>query len=223
MDKRPGALYHEYMNNIPVKRITIVSLITIIGLGLTFAWVKTGNQNLADVPQMLEPVTDGAFGSPFTLQSTAGGTASEKSWPDKYKLIYFGFTYCPAICPTELQKMAYAMNTLGEKAAIIQPLFMTVDPERDDLAKMKDYVAMFHPRLIGLTGTPEQIKETLKGYKIYAAKAEQDGLSDYTIDHSSFIYFTAPDGRLLQVFKSDDTAQTIASSVSQWLDQEQLR
>ena len=82
---------------------------------------------------------------------------------------------------------------------------------------------MFHPRLIGLTGTPEQIQQTLKGYKIYAAKVEQEGLSEYTMDHSSFIYFIAPDGRLLQIFKMDDTAETIADAVSQWLAQEQLR
>ncbi len=211
------------MNNIPVKRILIVSLITIIGLAVTFAWMRTGDQKLADVPDILHPVSEDAFGEPFTLQSTAGGTASEKSWPDKYKLIYFGFTYCPAICPTELQKVAHVMNSLGEKADVIQPLFITVDPERDTLAKMQDYVAMFHPRLIGLTGTTAQIKDTLKGYKIYAAKAEEEGLSDYTMDHSSFIYFIAPDRRLLQIYKMDDTAENIAASVSQWLDQEQLR
>lgn len=211
------------MNNIPVKRIIIVSLLTCIGLALTFFWVKSGDQKLADVPAALIPVTEDAFGGPFTLNATNGETANEKSWPDKYKLIYFGFTYCPAICPTELQKVTFAMNTLGDKASVIQPLFITVDPGRDDITKMKEYVAMFHPKLIGLTGTQEQIDTALKGYKIYAAKVQEEGMSDYTMDHSSYIYFMAPDGRLLQIYKGEDTAEGIASSVRQWLDQEQLR
>ncbi len=208
---------------IPVKRILIVSLITCIGLALTFLWVKTGDQKLADVPQQLIPVTQDTFAGPFTLTDTNGATATEKSWPDKYKLIYFGFTYCPAICPTELQKLAYALNTLGDKAAVIQPLFVTVDPERDNQAKMKEYVAMFHPNLVGLTGTPDEVKQALKSFKIYASKVQEPGMSDYTMDHSSFIYFIAPDGRLLRIYKSEDTAEVIATSVQQWLEQEQLR
>lgn len=201
----------------------IATVLTCAALALTFAWVKTGEQRLDTVPHALIPVTDDAFAGPFTLQATTGETITEKSWSDKYKLIYFGFTYCPAICPTELQKITLALKTLGDRAAIIQPLFATVDPERDTLPKMKEYVEMFHPSLIGLTGTQEQVSHALKTFKIYAAKADSEGLSDYMMDHSSFIYFIAPDGRLLQIFKSDDTADSISSAINQWLDQEQLR
>lgn len=211
------------MQNIPIKRILIVSLITCIGLAVTFWWVKTGDQKLADVPAALTPVTEDVFAGPFTLTATTGETVNEKSWPDKYKLIYFGFTYCPAICPTELQKITYALNALPDKIAVIQPLFATVDPERDTPAKMKEYVAMFHPSLVGLTGTPKQVDVALKSFKIYAAKVQEEGMSDYTMDHSSFIYFIAPDGRLLQIYKKEDTAEDIAASIRQWLDQEQLR
>lgn len=211
------------MKNIPVKRILVVSVLTCIALAATFAWVKTGEQRLADVPQTLIPVTEDAFAGPFTLTSTTGETITEKSWSDKYRLIYFGFTYCPAICPTELQKITLALKTLGNKAAIIQPLFVTVDPERDTIPKMKEYVEMFHPALIGLTGTQEQVTGALKTFKIYAAKVQDETMSEYTMDHSSFIYFIAPDGRLLQIYKADDTAETIASSIDQWLAQEQLQ
>lgn len=211
------------MNNIPAKRILIVSLLTFLALGLTFLWVKTGNQQLANVPNALTPVTEDAFAAPFRLTSTNNETITEKSWGDKYKLIYFGFTFCPAICPTELQKLAFALNALADKAPILQPIFVTVDPERDTVAKMKEYVEMFHPSLIGLTGTPQEVQVALKSFKIYAAKVQDEGMSDYTMDHSSFIYFIAPDGRLLQIYKSDDTAEMMADSIRQWLDQELLR
>jgi protein SCO1/2 len=211
------------MRNIPIKRMIIVSLLTCVALAVTFAWVKTGEQKLADVPQSMIPVTQDAFAGPYSLRSTTGENVTEKSWGDKYKLIYFGFTYCPAICPTELQKITLALKTIGERASIIQPLFITVDPERDTVPKMKEYVEMFHPSLIGLTGTPEEISHALKTFKIYAAKMQDESMSDYTMDHSSLIYFIAPDGRLLQIFKADDTADSMVTSISAWLDQELLR
>ncbi|PZQ47243.1 MAG: SCO family protein [Micavibrio aeruginosavorus] len=191
--------------------------------GLVLAGAIAYFQLSADVksePGDLIAVTSDAFGGPFSLVDQNNQPVSEKSWPDQYKLIYFGFTYCPAICPTELGKITAAMNTLGDVGKKIQPIFVTVDPERDTPAKMKDYVTLFHPSLVGLSGTPEQVKEMLKAYKIYAAKRQDPSMSDYTMDHSSFIYFIAPDGRLLQIFKMDDDAAAMSKTISQWMAQE---
>lgn len=168
----------------------------------------------------LTPVSTDTFGGPFTLTDHNGKIVTEKSWPGQYKLMYFGFTYCPAICPTELQKITAALNKMGDKAKPVQPLFITVDPERDTAKKMKDYIASFHPSIVGLTGTQAQIDAMLKTYKIYAAKVQDPSMTDYTVDHSTFVYFIAPDGRLLHIFKLDDTADILAATMNAWIEQE---
>lgn len=202
------------------KQKTLLVLTLLIALVLGYALSNTGGQTISNAPsKTLLAVTEDVFGGPFSLVDHNGKTVTDKDYADKFKLIYFGFTFCPAICPTELAKMTAALNALGEEAKKIQPLFITVDPERDTVEKMKPYVALFHPSLVGLTGTPEQIKNTTKAYKIYAAKVEDPSLSDYTVDHSSFIYLIAPDGRLLYIFKSSDDASVLERITRQWISQ----
>ena len=110
------------------------------------------------------------------MVDTRGEPVSENVLIGRYTLIYFGFTYCPAICPTELQKMSKVLTLLGDKGEEITPIFITVDPERDTVETMKQYVELFHPRLVGLTGTSEQIKTVKKAYKIYATKVKEEGM-----------------------------------------------
>lgn len=192
-------------------------------LTITFAAIIAGMmssfQNVSTMPNenRLMPVTDDAFGGPFTLTSHLGKTITQKDFDGQYKLIYFGFTFCPAICPTELAKITSTLNALGDDAKKIQPLFVTVDPMRDTQEKMKSYVALFHPSLVGLTGTQDQITSMTKNYKIYAAKVDDPSLSEYTMDHSSFIYFIAPDGRLLHIFKIADDSTAMTAKIKEWL------
>ncbi|MCI5060664.1 MAG: SCO family protein [Alphaproteobacteria bacterium] len=153
------------------------------------------------------------FGGRFELVDHNGQNVTHEDFEGTYRLIYFGFTYCPAICPTELQKIASALDMLGNKAEQITPIFITVDPQRDTVSVMREYVEMFHPNLVGLTGTPAQIKQAMDSYKIYAAKVQDDSMSDYTMDHSSFIYFMGPDNALYKIFKTQDTAEDIAAEI----------
>ncbi len=157
------------------------------------------------------------FGGPFTLTNHLGEPATHRDFKNQYRLIYFGFTYCPAICPTELQRMTTVLKDLGKDGEAIQPLFITVDPERDTVPVMKDYVELFHPRLIGLTGTPAQIKEAKKSYKIYAAKVQTEEMTDYTMDHSSFIYFISPDDSLIRVFKMGDKTEDMTNLIRKYI------
>jgi cytochrome oxidase Cu insertion factor (SCO1/SenC/PrrC family) len=110
-------------------------------------------------------------------------------------LIYFGYTYCPDVCPTELQTMSDALDKLGATGEAVQPIFITVDPERDTVEHLADYVTAFHPRLVGLTGAPDEIRRVATAYKAYYAKAGIDGGEDYAIDHTAFIYLVGKDGR----------------------------
>lgn len=142
------------------------------------------------------------IGGPFELQDHNGKIVTEKSYNGKYLLVSFGYTYCPDVCPTGLQKISDALDGVGDKAEKVQPLFITIDPGRDTVPVLKDYVSNFHPSLVGLTGTAEQIRAAAKVYKVRYRKAEIEGSEpdEYLMDHTAYIYFMAPDGTLLQRF-----------------------
>ena len=203
------------------KRIRKIALLSLLGfiLGTGVAWLQVQQENnggyeMAKIEPAAGPGTSGAeIGGSFSLTDHNGTPVTESNYRDSYKLIFFGFTYCPEICPTELQKMTKVLNALGPDADPIQPLFITTDPERDTPETMQAYVEMFHPRLVGLTGTPEQIKNVQHKYKVYAAKVESKELSDYTMDHSSFTFLMSPDDRLLALFSSQDSAQDIEAEI----------
>ncbi len=203
-------------NKIILIGILVLSLTAILA-GMLSQLRSGGTSN----PSLIA-VTDDAFGGPFSLTNHLGQKITEKDFDKTYRLMYFGFTFCPAICPTELSKITAALNSMDkELAAQVTPIFVTVDPERDTVEKLKPYVEMFHPSLVGLTGTPDEIKDMLKTFKVYAAKVDDPALSEYTMDHSSFIYFIAPDGRLFHIFKMEDKADIMASVMTSWISQTQ--
>ncbi len=209
-----------YKKPMTKQRILILVLSVIAGLGIA-ALLFMVEKNLAvQSSSELHAVTEDKFGGPINLTDQNGNKVTDVDFAGKYRLMFFGFTFCPAICPTELSKITSVLKTLGDAGKNIQPIYVTVDPERDTPDKMKNYVSLFHPSLVGLTGSPQEIKDTLKAYKIYAAKVQQEGLTEYTMDHSTFTYFIAPDGRLLHIFKLDDTAPFMAETISAWLAQE---
>jgi len=156
------------------------------------------------------------FGGDFTLTNHLNQIVTQDDFSNQYRLIYFGFTYCPAICPTELQRISTILKELGSAGEDIQPIFITIDPERDTVETMKNYVGLFHPRLIGLTGTVEQIETVKKAYKIYAAKAQDETMNDYTMDHSSFIYFMGPDNSLIRIFKTQDSIEDMLRVIKKY-------
>lgn len=167
---------------------------------------------IADTETKAKPIAGSTVGGAFTLVDGAGKPVTEKSWPGKYKLVFFGFTSCPEICPTTLTAIGGALEKLGAKADKIQALFVTTDPARDTPEVVKAYVANFDPRIVGLTGTPEQLKSAEGTYKVYATKRELDG-KDYTMDHSAFVYFMSPDDKMLAIMKGDAGASAIAEKI----------
>lgn len=153
------------------------------------------------------------IGGEFTLVNQDGEEVTQDDFKDTYKLIFFGFTYCPAVCPTELQKMKLVMEELGPLADKFTPIFISVDPERDTVQVVKDYVTQFHPKMVGLTGSEEQIEEVKKAYRVYASKVENDMMDGYMIDHSSFMYFMDKGNKMLALYPSTDTAVEIAEDI----------
>ena len=153
------------------------------------------------------------IGGPFQLVDHQGKTVTEADYSGKYLLVFFGYTYCPDVCPTELQVIGGAMDLLDEAGAKVRPLMVTIDPERDTVAAMADYMGNFHPSLTGLTGSLEQVKAAAKAYRVYFAKNPPDEEGDYFMDHSSFVYLMGPDGKYLHHFSPMTTPEDMAAKV----------
>lgn len=155
------------------------------------------------------------LGGDFTLTAHTGDRMSNSDFRGKYMLIYFGYSYCPDVCPLELAKMTLGLNALEEEGydtSPLQPLFISVDPERDTVEALAGYVQDFHPRLIALTGTMEEIQDVAKKYRVYFKKRVQDGVEGYLMDHQSFIFVMGPDGDYVRLFSAKDKPEDIAAA-----------
>ena len=151
-------------------------------------------------------------GGPFSLIDGDGHPVTEQTWRGKYMLVYFGYTFCPDVCPTTLSSVADALDKLGPRAERIQPLFITVDPKRDTVPAVKQYTAAFGPRFVGLTGSPEQIATAARAYRVYYAEHRTGpGPDDYSMDHSSVLYLMGPDGKFIAPVRADQTGPEMAA------------
>ena len=160
------------------------------------------------------------IGGPFELVDSSGKTVTDKDFRGKYLLVFFGYTNCPDVCPTTLNDVALAMDALGDLADKVQPLFISVDPERDTPESMGGYVAQFHPSIIGLTGSPAQIAAAAKAYRVYYKKSvpeDEAGKKDpfYLMDHSAFTYLMSPDGSFLKHFSYGTKPDAMAEAIRQ--------
>jgi len=160
------------------------------------------------------PATSSAAGGPFSLIDGSGATVTDQTYRGKWELVFFGYTYCPDLCPTTLNTISDALAALGPLADKVQPLFITIDPKRDTQAVMRDYVKNFDPRIVGLTGSPEAIAAVAKEYKIYyAVHRTGDGPDDYLMDHSGFVYLMDPAGRFVRVLSGETAARAVADKL----------
>jgi protein SCO1/2 len=174
----------------------------------------------AALRQRARPVSAGSsesIGGPFALVDQTGAPVTEESWPGRHLLIYFGYAFCPDVCPTELARMAAAIDLLGEEGGAVQPIFITVDPARDTPEVLAGYVPLFHPRLVGLTGSAEQVAEAARVFRVYYAKAEGGGTTDYLMEHMSFIYLMGPDGANEEIFRPGTSAEDLAAVIARHL------
>jgi protein SCO1 len=189
---RPAALIYGI--------IGLVVAALILGAG-AFIWLGQGG-------------TASFIGGPFTLEDGTGRQVTDRDFRGKYMLVYFGYTFCPDVCPTTLNEVAGALDHLGAKADRLQPIFITVDPKRDTPAVMKQYAAAFTRRLIGLTGSDEQIAKVAQEFRVYYAEHRTGpGPNDYTMDHSSVLYLMGPDGKFIAPIRADEDGTQIAADL----------
>lgn len=208
------------MNNTLKKRLARTAILSMLALmvggGISFIQMQGGPAQIIQKgfqENTLAPMAGLSIGGTFALTDQAGKAVTEADFKTPYKLVYFGFTACPMICPTELRKIAGVINDLGPVGENIQPLFITVDPARDTPETLANYVSLFHPRLVGLTGTPEQIETVKQTFKVFAAKARGKDPEDYLMDHSSFIYLMGPDNQLLALYRVEDAPEFLIKDI----------
>jgi cytochrome oxidase Cu insertion factor (SCO1/SenC/PrrC family) len=157
-------------------------------------------------------------GGPFTLTASDGRRISDSDFRGKWELIYFGYTYCPDVCPLTLSNLSDAMAALGPKAALVQPIFITVDPERDTPQVLAAFAGGFDPRIVALTGTPEEIAAVERTFDVYAAKAPNDKEpSAYLMNHTSLLYLIDPEGHPTAILPASDEGPKLAAALAPYL------
>ena len=152
------------------------------------------------------------IGGPFALIDQDGKRRTDADYRGKVLLVYFGFTYCPDVCPTDLQEIGLAVDRLGAAGDAVQPIFITVDPARDTPEHLKEYMAMFHARFVGLTGDAAALDAAARAYRVYYARVELEK-SDYTVDHSAFIYLMGRHGEYLGFFPPGTPADILVGTL----------
>ena len=192
--------------NRPLVVIGAFSASLVVGLVLML-WVMGGLRHVT---------APAAIGGPFQLTDQTGQTVTDKSMQGRPSLIFFGFTHCPDVCPTTLFEMSEVLKAMGEDGDRVNAYYISVDPERDTQAAMKEYLSSFDPRLKGLTGNAEEIAKVLSEYRVYAKKVPlKDG--DYTMDHTALIYLMDRDGKFVSPFNINRKPEDAASDLKPYL------
>ncbi len=177
--------------------------------------------NAAPAPPAQPPLAGARIGGPFALTDQNGKTVRDADLNGRYRVVYFGYTYCPDVCPVDVGVIAAGLKALAGRdaqlAKRIVPVFITIDPERDTPAVIKQFVAAFHPDMIGLTGSPTAIAAVAKSYGAYFARGETAPGGGYLMDHSRQAYLMDPDGKPLALLPTEAGAAKVADELQRWV------
>ncbi len=198
----------------------LIAALAAIGLSALVVWNQlsntTSSSGIASVVNFM-PAT--AVGGSFSLTNSDGETVTDQTLAGNYSLLYFGYTYCPDVCPTELSNIAAALDLMKPALADqITPVFITIDPERDTPTVAQDYASAFHPRMIGLSGDAKSVGATAKAFHVYFAKVAGGEDDDYLMDHSGFVYLMGPDGALTTMFRPNADPERMASVLENFVE-----
>jgi protein SCO1/2 len=167
------------------------------------------------------PLKGARIGGAFSLLDQDGRTVTDRDFLGRYRIAYFGFSHCPDACPTDLAVIGQALTRFekqdAKRAAKVVPTFVSVDPERDSPAVLKEYVASFHPRLVGLSGTPKQVADAARVHAVYYSKDEVQPGGGYNVNHPRYVILFGPDGKPIAFLPADQGAEAVASELDRWV------
>ncbi|NQV83585.1 MAG: SCO family protein [Rhodospirillales bacterium] len=195
------------------RRTLILSLIAVLAISAAATWNLVHTVKEASAPP---PVV---IGGPFRLVDHNAKPVTDADFRNRYMLIFFGYTYCPDVCPTAMLTVGGALDILGKEASKVQPLFISVDPERDTPDVLNSFLKNFHPSIIGLTGSPEQVTAATKAYRVYSAKVKEDSDAEgeYLMNHTAGLYLMDPDGKFITMFSHNTTPEALAAKIRKYL------
>lgn len=195
-------------------------LCLIAPLSLAIAACSAGSEPVGPSPDGVD-LRGSEIGGEFTLTSDEGKDVSWSDFDGQYRLVYFGFAYCPDICPTDVGRFSQGLSSFEQEnpelGAKVQPIFVTIDPERDTPEVVGEFIDNFHPRLIGLTGTPEQIAKVAEDFGVVAIKGEETAEGGYLMEHSTFTYLFGPQGEPLGIVPTDKGPAGVAAELERWV------
>ncbi|NJM82932.1 MAG: SCO family protein [Tabrizicola sp.] len=191
--------------------VAAAAVVAFLGASGWYIWASRSNDEFAACRS--GQVAGGDLGGPFTLVDQTGATVTDKEVLAKPSLVYFGYTFCPDVCPLDMQRNTETVDILEEQGFDVTPVFVSIDPERDTPEVLADYAANLHPRLVGLTGSAEQVKAASQAYKTYFQKRET-GDEFYLMDHSTFTYLTLPGYGFVEFYKREMKADEMAASAA---------
>lgn len=172
-------------------------------------------------PESPPPLEGARIGGPFTLTDQNGATVTERSHAGQYRIMYFGYTFCPDICPTDVANLARGLKAFAKtdpaRAAKVKFIFVSVDPLRDTPGALKTFTAAFDPKMVGLTGSPKVIEEVAKAYGVAFSVPPGQSATDYLVDHSRVAYLMSPENKPVALIPQDGTAQEIAGEIGKWV------
>jgi protein SCO1/2 len=197
-------------------QIAVLAVAAMLGAFSFMIYFNRGDDAFADCRASRVAAGTASIGGPFTLVDALGKTVTDKDVLTKPSLIYFGYTFCPDICPLDAARNAEAVDLLAAKGYEVTPVFISIDPGRDTPEVVGNFADFMHPQMIGLTGSPEQVKAASQAYKTYFRKNGEG--EDYLMDHSTFTYLVLPETGFAEFFRRDDTPEAMADRVACFID-----
>jgi cytochrome oxidase Cu insertion factor (SCO1/SenC/PrrC family) len=195
---------------LPIAVVALIALVFVAG-----AWLNLSQDEPPENTPVGGMVVNVDIGGPFTLTDHTGTPFGSTELAGNYALVYFGYTFCPDICPTELGQIAEAIDILGPEGDRVRPVMITIDPERDTPEVLSEYVPLFHERLVGLTGTEAEVRDVATNYRVFYKRFEDPSYTYYLMDHTSFVYLLAPTGEIASMFRYGTPPEDIAATIRQ--------
>ena len=198
----------------PIIRYLFVPAVALLLTFQIYTWIDS---NFLSADKETKSSGEALIGGDFELTNQNGAKVKNTDFSDKYMLVYFGFTNCPMICPTDMAVLTQSLEILGDNSNKIQPIFITIDPERDTPEQINSFLSNFYPTFQGLTGTQEEIADVANKYRVYSKKVKAEDVGEYLMDHSAYTYLMDKSGKYITHFRHEQPAENIAKKLREYI------